>query len=225
MLILQEKFENRTIQLHHLGKLNLQMYVKNPEPKEEILNYEEEVSFGHIYLDAELKRQIEHDFYYTYESIKGKRDLIEKVSFTRPVRMLSEEYGYSRLYALERGLVPYQHPIVVNYAFDEELAGFNIPMGSQEFFGWDFVKITNKKGIRRKVKDGTRHHYAFLIEGGLEKEVITFIPGQLFEPLYRWAPLYVLDVMDMLEFDMFEAVPQGYCEYLEPRLSQRLLSV
>ncbi len=224
MLILQEKLENRTIQLHHLGKLNLRMYVRNPEPKMPIPNYEEDVDFGHIHFDAEFERQIEHDFYYIYESIKGKRDLIERVSFTRPVRMLSEEYGYSMLYALERGLIPYQHPIVVNYSFNQELAGCNIPTDNQDFFGWDFVKTTNKKGIRREVKDGTRHHYAFLIERGLEKEVRTFIPNQLFEPLYRWAPLYVLDVMDMLDFGLFEAVPQGYSKYFKPRLSQRLLS-
>lgn len=220
MLVKQIEDKNKKIQLHHLGRLKLGMQINNPEPKKPIPNWEMEVMFGPIYYDDSFFKEVTHDFYYTYEITKGERRIIEKVSFTEPVRLFNSNTGYERDYALLADLIPRQHPAVTDYYYHSECGETDIPSGNANFYGWQYSKTSFEHLVKREVNN---RKYGFLILDGDETNVRHFLPSHLFEPMFKDAPLYVLDVLNLIEYDLFEAVPPGYSEYLKPRLSQRLL--
>jgi hypothetical protein len=229
MLIRQIESRNGILELHHLGKISLGVDIKNPAPKEPIPNWEKNVAFGPIYFDEFIRRKVEHDFYYTYERVQQRGGLVEKVSFTKPVKLLKNKIVWAR-HVMLAGLIPNQHPAVTNCDDDEEMSAFDIPLGTRSFYGWEYLKISGKRGVRRKVDDGGC--YSSLIPRGRERYVAEFIPSDMYAPLFKWAPLYVLSVLDMAEAgdvtgagkDLLKPVMPGYWEHFIPRTSQRLLT-
>jgi len=208
-------------ELHHLGKIRLNVRVENPNKQQLIPNWEEEVDFGPIYVDDSSFRVFNNDFYYTYKKVEGKSRTLEEVSFTNPIKLLNSDYLSIRQ-VMAAGLDPHQHPAVTHSYCDSELEPFLVPFGSEPYFGWKFIKISHKNSVSRKVVDKTNHYESYIFETN-NSSLRFLLPFDLCPYLYQNAPIYVLDVLDLLDFGLIDEVPEGYHEHFIKRQAHKLL--
>lgn len=229
-LIWLNQESSKEIQLHHLGKISLEVKVINPEPKEPIPNWQEDVDIGPTYIDEYLYPVIEHDFYLVYKKKQLKTIQTETVSFAEVDEIFGEvddvffNKGKSaRNKALIRGLVPSQHPTVMLWEHDEleesALDSFNVT---------SYKRIYFKRQRKNNEPEWKVNNFSFYVDEATpwQKDCINdlYVPGDIEKHFYEQIPLNILDVLGLLKV-LYKKYPDpcGYSTILKQRFSEREL--